>query len=521
MRRRVLAGIALLFLACVLTSPQVTGDDEKSAGPFGLARVWAVHLDIPAAEYQAMQPAGGMGFFGPPPKAPPAKRDDGRPREKNLFGLEFPWAHGDLTADGVARRKVGLRYAGDGTYFAASRGLRRPLRVELSRFADQNLHGLTALNLHAGALDPTRAREALAFAVFRAAGVPAPRTAFAEVTLTVPGRYTREYLGLYTVVEDVDQAFLRDRFKTDKGLLLRPERMQGLAYLGEEWEKYKGQYQPRSEATKEQAGRVIAFARLIQQADDKQFRAEVGSYLDIDAFLRFLAANALVANTESFFALGHNYYLYLHPTTNRFHFLPKDLELSLANFLLMGSTDQLMDMSLTQPYPGPNRLADRLLADKAVREKYREILKELASTCFTKERLLKDLDAVEKAVKEPLAREAKATAARKEAAGGFGPPPPPLRRFVERRTASVAAQLAGRSKGYVPRFAFGPPAAAAEPVTETTVRDILQPPPEFDVTLFAAPPQVNYPVTVAAAPTGEVFVAVDEQGSLGRTPGGG
>ncbi len=49
----------------------------------------------------------------------------------------------------------------------------------------------------------------------------------------------------------------------------------------------------------------------------------------------------------------------------------------------------------------------------------------------------------------------------------------------------------------------------------------MQAPAEFEVTLFAAPPQVGYPVAIAAVPTGEVFVAVDEQGSLGRTPGGG
>src|SRR5262249_41566243 len=162
--------------------------------------------------------------------------------------------------------------------------------------------------------------EALAFAVFRAAGVTAPRTAYAEVTLTVPGSHTKEYLGLYVLVEDVDQVFIRDRFKTDKGLLMRPERMQGIAYLGDDWARYKGQFQPQSEPTKEEAGRVIAFARLINQADDATFAREIGSYLDIDAFLRFLAANALVANAESFFALGHNYYLFLHPTTGKFVF---------------------------------------------------------------------------------------------------------------------------------------------------------------------------------------------------------
>ncbi|MEW6302196.1 MAG: PVC-type heme-binding CxxCH protein [Verrucomicrobiota bacterium] len=43
-------------------------------------------------------------------------------------------------------------------------------------------------------------------------------------------------------------------------------------------------------------------------------------------------------------------------------------------------------------------------------------------------------------------------------------------------------------------------------------------PEGFDVTLFAAPPMVNYPVFVAAAPDGTVFVSSDGNGSLGRDP---
>ena len=35
--------------------------------------------------------------------------------------------------------------------------------------------------------------------------------------------------------------------------------------------------------------------------------------------------------------------------------------------------------------------------------------------------------------------------------------PPPLKEFVEKRTASVAAQVAGTSKGYVPTWRFGGP----------------------------------------------------------------
>ena len=85
-----------------------------------------------------------------------------------------------------------------------------------------------------------------------------------------------------------------------------------------------------------------------------------------------------------------------------------------------------------------------------------------AANCFSKGRLLKDLDAVEKAIRGPLAKEKKATEARKEGDRGFGPPggmfggSMSLKTFVEKRTESVAAQLAGKSKGYVPAMGFGP-----------------------------------------------------------------
>jgi len=41
-------------------------------------------------------------------------------------------------------------------------------------------------------------------------------------------------------------------------------------------------------------------------------------------------------------------------------------------------------------------------------------------------------------------------------------------------------------------------------------------PPEFDVTLFAEPPDISYPTAVCTGPQGEVFVSIDENSSLGR-----
>src|SRR5262249_57464050 len=132
---------------------------------------------------------------------------------------------------------------------------------------------------------------------------------------------------------------------------------------------------------------------------------------------------------------------------------------------------------------------------------------------------------------------AKAVAARPELPAGVGPPgaaapqPPDLKTFAEKRTAAVAAQLAGTRKGYVPQFTFGPPpgggfsgpgaAANVRPIDEQTFRREVSAPAGFDVTLYAAPPKVSYPVAIGAGPSGGIYVAVDEQGSLGRTPAGG
>jgi len=56
--------------------------------------------------------------------------------------------------------------------------------------------------------------------------------------------------------------------------------------------------------------------------------------------------------------------------------------------------------------------------------------------------------------------------------------------------------------------------------TNASIADVTAP-PGFNVTLFGSPPQVNYPVCITAAATGEVFVGVDEQGSLGKEAGRG
>lgn len=432
-------------------------------GVFELTNVWDIHLTLTAKEYEGMQTLGRGGFPGFGPPTPPATNPEGRELHRNRFGVDLPWATGTVKVGDETFDNVALRYKGNGTIMDASRTIKKSIKVDLDRLGGtKTFRGIKTFNIHCGVTDPTKCRESLAYRLYRAAGVPAPKTALAEVRLTVPGKFDGELLGVYTLIEDINKPFLREAFGTDNGLLMKPEGVRDLEYRGEEWGPYHGAFIPaKRDAKPDEARRVIDLARLIHQGDDNQFRTEIESYLDIDAYLRFLAVTGFIVNPDSFFALGHNYYLYLHPTTKKFHFIPWDVDRALANFPIFGSADQQMDLSIVHPYSGSHKLTERLLAIPAMNEKYQALLRELAGGVFSKENLLNEISVLNEATRKLLARDTQAAAARKETSGGgFGPPmmnmkPPGLVTFVEKRTASIEAQLQGRSKGHIPA-GFGP-----------------------------------------------------------------
>ncbi len=328
------------------------------------------------------------------------------------------------------------------------------------------------LNLHNNVMDPTHVRQALSYPVFQAAGVASPRTAFAEVSLTIDGECDREPLGLYTLVEEIDKAFLRRHFQTDKGMLLKPEGTQGLEYKGEDWAAYSW-FEPKSKPKKGEAQRLIDLTRLIHKADDAQFRKEIGTMLDTEQFAGFLAANTLLSNMDSFLTQVHNYYFYLPPKSDKFVFLPWDMDLSMGAFFMAGSAEQLQDLSISHPHVGENKLIERLLAWDEFNKTYREHLRQLTEECFgEKGQTTTNLPIVQAALKDLIAQETKRAAEAQKAHGpggfgpGFGPGPggpgmfggqPSLEKFLAKRRESITAQLAGKSKGKTPGMSFGPP----------------------------------------------------------------
>lgn len=89
---------------------------------------------------------------------------------------------------------------------------------------------------------------------------------------------------------------------------------------------------------------------------------------------------------------------------------------------------------------------------------------------------------------------------------------------VDRKPADGPAAKDGKAS---PEDAKPQPKADTALPTAQQIAADLQAPPGFELTVFAKPPQVNYPTSVSAAPTGELFVAIDQNGSLDKESGRG
>lgn len=416
--------------------------DDASARIFDAATPLTVHLKLDEQQWRAMQ------AVRPRDTGPPR---DGRPRPP--MRMEFPWGGGDIEVNDLACGNVGLRFKGNSTFRASESGLKRSFKVDFNRFVSgQKLLGLTALNLNNNALDPSQMREWLAYAVSREAGVPASRATQARVYLSIPGRYDRRHLGLYTVIEEVDKRFLTRWFGNSKGLLLKPEGGRMLPYLGDDPAAYTDRYCPKTDGTEYTWRRLTEFLKLLHRADDRTFAAEVSSYLEMDEFLRFVAVNSMLANLDSFLGTGHNFYMYVHPETGRIRWIQWDLNEAFGGFVVAGSPEAQAAMSVLRPWAGENRLIERVLAVESLRQRYREIVAELAKTAFDPQRLRRLIDAQEKAVEQALADERRMRGDGPQR-GGPGLElmrrKPDLREFVTARAQAISAQLDGRSEGVV------------------------------------------------------------------------
>jgi spore coat protein H len=270
---------------------------------------------------------------------------------------------------------------------------------------------------------------------------------------------------LYLMVEAVDETFAAKHLGSKKAPIFKPVTYKLFEDLGENWAAYADTYDLKTEATAEQEQRVIEFARLVSHAEDGEFAARVGEFLDLEAFAKFLAGQVILSNYDSILSNGQNFYLYLDPRANKFGFIPWDLDLAWGAFFLLATTEERERASIWHPWVGENRFIERVMKVEEVRELYRAALENQLAQQFIPERLCARIDQVAAVLRDPITAESDYRRKKFEEAiasewhekpprrgsGGENRPVHQLKRFIHKRAHAVRDQLDGKNKGMILR----------------------------------------------------------------------
>jgi hypothetical protein len=468
--------------------------------------VWEFHLHLSSADWKAMEPSnantGGPGDPGGGPGFPGGPGGQNRPRLLPPGGFEFPWVTGRVEVNGIAFTNVGVRFKGNSSYNGSRNSRKRPFKLDFDRHVEgRTLAGLEEVFLNNNVNDSAQIRETLAYATFARAGIPAPRTTYARVWLTLDGTGQREYVGLYTVIEPIEGDFLKQHFGTKKGLLVKPERVRGLEYFGPSWDAHTNRYEVRSKVRPTDTQRFLAILRDLDQASDADFPKAASAAFDIDSVLRFVAVNAWLANYDSMLGTGHNYYLFLSGEDGRFHFIPWDLNEAFGRHPGAGPSATQATYSILEPHTAPNRFLDRLLSHPQFAVRYRWIVTGLQSGACATNRLLDDTRRLESLLSPALSEEPR-NGPRPGGPGRFEGPGGPDRPDGPRGPRpDQDSREPGRDQG--PRPGFGPqpggpggPGGPSRGFDNTPVSDWIrsrheQVQAELDATRTAPRPQLR------------------------------
>ena len=328
----------------------------------------------PSAPATSGVPAGGAPIFDPTvlhearldldPAAWQALRD-------NYLSNQYYAAN--WSVDGAAIAQVGVRSRGDG-----SRNEEKPgLKLDFNKYVPgQEYYGYKTLVLDNLVTDASMLRERLSFLVFEAMGIPAPRNAFAR--LTVNG----QYWGVYTLTEPVSKPFLKTRLGEESGNLFDYEWRfhYDFSFLGADSDEYVPlPFQPETnEDHKDVADGLVAFIEAVNNAPSAGFVAAIGPRIDVDRFLTHVAVENALAESDGIVGDQglNNFYLYEYGQKNRFVFIPWDKD----NTFRSGSWPLMRNLE-------DNVLTDRLIADPAKRQVYMDAVVR-ATTSYVNSRWL-------------------------------------------------------------------------------------------------------------------------------------
>lgn len=232
-------------------------------------------------------------------------------RENFLTNTYYPV---DFVWNGQTVRNAGVRSRGRGSRHPHKPGL----KIDFDQYStNQKFLGLKSLVLDNLTQDASGIHETVAMAFLTRLGIPAPREAHVRLYVN------NEYIGLYAVVEAIDKDMLARVY----GSIGDDVQNDGWLYefswaddwrftdLGTDLRDIKLRFQATTHESKSDEEKYRPIQELITLANQtpaERFAEVIGARFDLPGFIRFVAAQAFLGDTDGFLgSFGmNNFYLY-------------------------------------------------------------------------------------------------------------------------------------------------------------------------------------------------------------------
>ncbi|MEK8213166.1 CotH kinase family protein [Paenibacillus sp. FSL L8-0463] len=237
---------------------------------------------------------------------------------------------------------------------------RYSFKISFDEYVNQNLFGITKINLNNNYSDASYMREFLTYELAESIGLPTPKYSFVNVYVN------DELKGFYLAVEQIGDAYLERNFGNSYGALYKGVMTgQGsdLTWLGDDASLYTG-LEMKSEKSNDDI--------VVDMLDELNNGTDYNKYIDIDDALGYIALNAVTGNMDSYLG-GNKQNYYLYEDEGIFSILPWDYNMAFGG---IGGSDVLIDEP-TQGALAERPLVAKLLANEEYKTKYHEIIREM------------------------------------------------------------------------------------------------------------------------------------------------
>jgi spore coat protein CotH len=227
------------------------------------------------------------------------------------------WRHATIVYDGVTVEDVGVRPSGEGSRFPGNP--KQSVRIRFDAFPNKGkFGGIDVLKLKGQIGDDSMMRDKLGYFVFGKV-MPAPQEAHAR--LIVNG----DLRGVYAVIQVWESDAIKEHFNEPLGSLYRLRGVIGMdpyLYAGDDPKAYVPA--PWEQKLSKPGNGDDVIPKFLKVMADSPSAIEPGT--DVENLLAYLAANALITNTDGLAGdTGvEDHYQYYDPATGKFVVLPWD-----------------------------------------------------------------------------------------------------------------------------------------------------------------------------------------------------